>query len=91
MQIVKSRLVIPLRKTSSLALAALLSGCSLSPSIPVIGAYYPSWLFCVIVGVILTLITRQIILRKHNNPPLAGVIYTALFVLYSMLFWLVFF
>lgn len=91
MQIVKSRLVIPLRKTSSLALAALLSGCSLSPSIPVIGAYYPSWLFCVIAGVILTLITRRIILRKQNNPPLAGVIYTALFALYTMLFWLVFF
>ncbi|EKT8862511.1 hypothetical protein QCJ37_003312 [Salmonella enterica] len=61
------------------------------PAIPVIGAYYPDWLFCIIAGVILTLITRRVMLRKYQTPSLAGVIYTALFALYSMLFWLVFF
>lgn len=49
------------------------------------------WLFCIIAGVILTLITRRVILLKYKMPALAGVIYTALFALYSMLFWLVFF
>ncbi|ENO1701812.1 hypothetical protein ACA859_001957 [Salmonella enterica] len=91
MQIVKSRIVIQLKKRSLLFSAVLLTGCSLPPAIPIIGAYYPDWLFCIIAGVILTLVTRRILLRKYQTPPLAGVIYTALFALYSMLFWLVFF
>ncbi|ASO63542.1 YtcA family lipoprotein [Salmonella enterica] len=91
MQIVKSRIVMQLKKRSLLFSAVLLTGCSLPPAIPIIGAYYPDWLFCIIAGVILTLVTRRILLRKYQTPPLAGVIYTALFALYSMLFWLVFF
>lgn len=80
-----------LKKRSLLFSAVLLTGGSLPPAIPIIGAYYPDWLFCIIAGVILTLVTRRILLRKYQTPPLAGVIYTALFALYSMLFWLVFF
>ncbi len=80
-----------LKKRSLLVSAILLTGCSLPPAILVIGAYYPDWLFCIIAGVILTLITRRVMLRKYQTPSLAGVIYTALFALYSMLFWLVFF
>lgn len=71
--------------------ALLLSGCSLSPSIPFIGAYYPNWLFCIIAGCIVTLLTRCIILRKFQMLAWVGFIYTALFALYSMLFWLIFF
>jgi len=91
MQIVKSRIVRRLKKCGWLTLAMLLSGCSLSPAIPVIGAYYPGWLFCMIAGVILVLITRRFMLHKYKVISFAGVIYTALFALYSMLFWLVFF
>lgn len=91
MQIVQSRIVKQLKKSGWLSLAVLLTGCSLPPAIPVIGAYYPDWLFCIIAGVILTLITRRVILRKYPTPSYAGIIYTALFALYSMLFWLVFF
>lgn len=80
-----------LKKGSALWLTVLLTGCSLPPSFPVFGAYYPSWLFCIIAGVILTLTTRRIILHKYNVLSFAGIIYTALFALYSMLFWLVFF
>ncbi|EFA2317598.1 YtcA family lipoprotein [Escherichia coli] len=70
-----------------------LSGCTISPAIPVIGAYYPGWLFCIIGGVILTLISRHILIRTNSTPYLAypGVVYTALFVLFSMLLWLAFF
>lgn len=91
MQIVKSRIVIPIKRLFFLAPAALFTGCSFSPAIPVIGAYYPGWLFCMIASVILTLITRRIVLRKYTMPAFSGVIYTALFALYAMLIWLVLF
>jgi len=91
MQIAKFRIVRQLKTFSPFMFATLLTGCSLPPALPVIGAYYPSWLFCMIAGVIFTLISRKFMLRKYQSPPFAGVIYTALFALYSMLFWLVFF
>ncbi|AYL63949.1 YtcA family lipoprotein [Citrobacter youngae] len=91
MHTVQSGIVILLRKTSWFLPLPLLTGCNLSPAIPVIGAYYPDWLFCLIGGVILTLITRKIILHKYSGLAFIGIIYTALFALYSMLFWLVFF
>ncbi|EGC06144.1 hypothetical protein ERIG_03134 [Escherichia fergusonii B253] len=91
MQRIKSILGTQLKKLFLLIPAILLTGCKLSPAIPVIGAYYPGWLFCLIAGVVLTLITRQIILRTYNNLSCAGLVYTALFALYSTMFWLVFF
>ncbi|MEO3992093.1 YtcA family lipoprotein [Pseudocitrobacter cyperus] len=91
MPTVKPSIVITLRKICWLMPALLLAGCSLSPSIPLIGAYYPGWLFCIIAGVIFTLITRRAVLRFFDAPAFSGVIYTALLAIYSMLFWLVFF
>lgn len=91
MQTVLSRTVMQLKKAAWIIPAFLLSGCSLSPAIPVIGAYYPSWLFCAIASLIVTLITRRIIQRANINLAFVGIIYTALFALYAMLFWLVFF
>ncbi|WDC11000.1 YtcA family lipoprotein [Escherichia albertii] len=91
MQTVLSRTVIQLKKAAWIIPAFLLSGCSLSPTIPFIGAYYPSWLFCVIASLIVTLITRRIIQRVNINLAFVGIIYTALFALYAMLFWLAFF
>lgn len=91
MQTVNSSIVIPLRIIGWFLSLPLLTGCNFSPAIPVIGAYYPDWLFCLIGGVILTLITRKVILHKYSGLAFIGIIYTALFALYSMLFWLVFF
>ncbi len=56
----------------------MVSGCSLSPAIPVIGAYYPSWFFCAIASLILTLITRRVIQRANIKLAFVGIIYTAL-------------
>ncbi|HGV2870647.1 TPA: YtcA family lipoprotein, partial [Escherichia coli] len=46
---------------------------------------------CAIASLILTLITRRIIQRTNINLAFVGIIYTALFALYAMLFWLAFF
>ncbi|MBV8041057.1 YtcA family lipoprotein [Pluralibacter sp.] len=89
MQTVLSRSVMRLTKTSGIILVGLLSGCSLPPSIPVISTYYPDWFFCIIASLIVTLITRQIIQHIYKNLSYVGVVYTALFALYAMLFWLV--
>lgn len=90
MPTVLSRMAMQLKKTAWIIPVFMVSGCSLSPAIPVIGAYYPSWFFCAIASLILTLITRRIIQRTNINLAFVGIIYTALFALYAMLFWLAF-
>ena len=86
MPTVLSRMAMQLKKTAWIIPVFMVSGCSLSPAIPVIGAYYPSWFFCAIASLILTLIQRA-----NINLAFVGIIYTALFALYAMLFWLAFF
>lgn len=74
MQTVNSSIVIPLRIIGWFLSLPLLTGCNFSPAIPVIGAYYPDWLFCLIGGVILTLITRKVILHKYSGLAFIGII-----------------
>ncbi|MCD1403959.1 hypothetical protein IOB62_01590 [Escherichia coli] len=45
MPTVLSRMAMQLKKTAWIIPVFMVSGCSLSPAIPVIGAYYPSWFF----------------------------------------------
>ena len=82
-------------KKSGLAVAAssLLVGCTLAPSISVLGAYFPDWLFCIIAGVSLTVIIHAI-QSKHNLgswlTPVA-LTYPMLTALLSLTVWLIFF
>ena len=75
------------------ALPFLAAGCSRAPSINFLGAFFPSWLFCLLGGVILTLLTRAVLIKTgriaHVGPLL--LLYPALGVAFAFLCWLVFF
>ncbi len=43
----------------------LLSGCQQAPSFNVLGSYFPAWLFCLFVAMVLTVVARAV-LRKCN-------------------------
>lgn len=73
MPTVLSRMAMQLKKTAWIIPVFMVSGCSLSPAIPVIGAYYPGWFFCAIASLILTLITRRIIQRTNINLAFVGI------------------
>ncbi|MFY1664368.1 YtcA family lipoprotein [Pseudomonas sp. Pseu.R1] len=45
--------------TSSLLLVA----CSNGPSVPVLGAYFPDWLFCIVGGVLFSLLFHALVNR----------------------------
>ncbi|MEW9654350.1 YtcA family lipoprotein [Escherichia coli] len=74
MPTVLSRMAMQLKKTAWIIPVFMVSGCSLSPAIPVIGAYYPSWFFCAIASLILMLITRRVIQRANINLAFVGII-----------------
>lgn len=72
---------------------AMLSGCSRSPDFNILGSYFPSWIFCVTGGILLSAISRLLLLRlrvEYQLRPLA-LVYTCLALFFACTFWLLFF
>ncbi|TDG17781.1 hypothetical protein EYW47_36660 [Paraburkholderia silviterrae] len=74
-------------------LLTALAGCSASPSISVLGAYFPSWMFCLLGALPMTLIVHAVLGRLQRErllgPPVVA--YSALLLLFSLLIWLLVF
>jgi hypothetical protein len=76
-----------------LLLPTLLASCTRAPSFNILGSYFPAWLFCLIVGICLTVAARAIF-RKYKvmealNPPL--LMYSCLTAFFTFALWLIFF
>jgi hypothetical protein len=69
------------------------SGCSGPPTFNVLGSYFPSWLVCVGISIVLTLLTHAIITRRNLADGLwpLPVVYSSLLCFFSCTLWLVFF
>jgi YtcA family len=79
----------------ALLLAGMLpvAGCARAPSIDVLGSFFPAWLLCLTVGILLAAGTRFLLLRLHLeealSPPI--VMYVCLTALFTFGLWLLFF
>ena len=64
-----------------------------SPSIDVLGSYFPAWLLCIVVGVVFTIVARLLFiawkLDTHLLP--APIVYPCLTAVFAMTVWLIFF
>jgi hypothetical protein len=69
------------------------AGCSRASSIPVSGAYFPDWFFCILAGVLLTAVLRAVFARKRDGVPLIPSLlaWPAMILLFSLLCWLIVF
>ena len=72
-------------------MALPLGGCN--PIFDIGGAFFPSWLLCMIVGIFGTMLVREILVQLGIDPyifwkPLA---YTGTFVSFATGMWLIFF
>ncbi|HTR07322.1 MAG TPA: YtcA family lipoprotein [Paraburkholderia sp.] len=79
---------------ASLSVAGfVLGGCAFAPSIPLFGAAFPDWLFCVVGGVASTVAVHLVLGRPEARSVLAphAISYPALSALIAMAAWLVFF
>ena len=68
-----------------------LAGCD--PIIEIQGTFFPAWLLCMIVGVVLTVALRPLFVRLGLEPFLGPLplIYPSLAVLLTLAVWLAFF
>ncbi|WP_241022032.1 YtcA family lipoprotein [Burkholderia sp. Ac-20353] len=90
--------ILPMRSSTALTLVSiaaslLLEGCVPAPSVAVFGAAFPDWLFCIVGGVVGTVIVHVALGKRGKRGLLAplAVSYPALSALLAMAFWLLFF
>lgn len=62
-----------------------------APSFDILGSFFPAWLVCLAVGVLLTIAARWLLLRLHIVVALPVLTYPSLTVLFTLALWLVFF
>lgn len=82
------------RAIGAAAVSGLLeAGCAHSPSISVLGAYFPDWLFCMVAGVVLSVAVYLVLARlapgRRFGP--SAVVYPTLVTLLALIAWLIFF
>jgi hypothetical protein len=70
-----------------------LSGCGVVPSVNILGSFFPAWLISIVIGVVLTVLTRQVFLMTKIAPYLrhAALMYPCLILLWTLATWLVVF
>jgi hypothetical protein len=70
-----------------------LTGCQRAPSIDVLGSFFPAWLFCFALGILLAAGTRFLLVAVHMeealSPPI--VMYVCLTAVFTFALWLLFF
>jgi len=70
-----------------------LSGCSHAPNFNILGSYFPAWLLCIAVGILLTALVHWGLLRLHVDryvqPSL--VVYPCMAAFFAFTLWLMLF
>ena len=83
---------------SVLLLATLLSpGCRAvnahAPTLDVLGSYFPAWILCMIIGLVITLVVRLLMigwgLHAHLRPK--ALVYPCLAIFFTLVVWLIYF
>jgi len=84
----------PLSRLSLSAVVCLSSsGCGRAPSFDIIGSFFPVWMICIAVAVVLAFVVRYFLLRARLESevgPLA-LFYPSAVILFTSLLWLIFF
>ena len=71
--------------------ALVLTGCGRAPSFDILGSFFPAWLACLALGLLLTVIARWLLLRFNIVLALPILTYPSLTALFTFALWLIFF
>ena len=71
----------------------LLAGCNHVPSQNILGSYFPSWMLCAVGGITVSALVHQLLSRMKIVAfiPARLIVYVALAVALTFLFWLLWF
>lgn len=69
----------------------LLTGCTRAPSFDIMGSFFPAWLVCLFVAIILTAFTGWLLRRLNVPIAVPALMYASLIAFFTFALWLVFF
>jgi len=72
-------------------LAMCLAGCARAPSFDILGSFFPAWLLCLAVGLLLSFTARWLLSRLGIVIAVPVLTYPCLTALFACALWLVFF
>ena len=75
------------------AVALPVAACSYSPTMDLLGSYFPAWMLCAVIGIVAAVIIRQILAVAGINDYIVAPLltYAALAVSATLLAWLLWF
>ena len=64
-----------------------------SPTVDILGSYFPAWMICIVSGLTLTLIAHWIVQAGHLQPYVgpAPLIYTCVTIIFTFATWILFY
>jgi hypothetical protein len=62
-----------------------------APSFDILGSFFPAWLVCLALGILLTMAARWLLVRLHIVIALPTLTYSSLTALFTFALWLLFF
>ncbi|WP_188796014.1 YtcA family lipoprotein [Dyella nitratireducens] len=78
---------VALASSFSMAMAA----CSASPSRNILGSYFPTWMVCALLGIVLVAIIRGVLLKTGVDAamPVPVIVYLCMWTAVTLAIWLV--
>jgi hypothetical protein len=89
------RLITHLWRASACLPLPVLGGCQITPSVAVLGAFFPDWMFCMLFAVLIAVLVDCMLTatgwRRHFDHWTLITSYAALCISVALLSWVVFF
>ena len=79
---------------TSFAATLLAAGCSRAPSFYILGSFFPAWILCSVIGILLAVVVRLFFVRINLEDQLLApliLVYPCLTAFFTFTLWLVFF
>lgn len=78
-------------RLSAIGLVSMLSGCSDSLALNILGSYFPSWMVCAIAGVVFSIIAQRVlaVVGVDGLLPVRAVVYLSIALAFAFAMWLV--
>jgi len=81
-----------LQARAALVLTPLpLASCARAPSFDILGSFFPAWIICLAVALLLTILARWLLLRLRIAVAFPILVYPGLAAFFTFTLWLVFF
>jgi hypothetical protein len=70
-----------------------LGGCGQAPSFSILGSFFPAWLVCAVIGIVVAAIVHRIFIHFKLDKEIAWsiVVYPCLALFFACTLWLIFF